>query len=146
MYLDQQKKLEEQHRNYLEQQQKFYEEHQKFLEMQTYQYKPVNIQGPQPAKVYNVQRIEAPYQVSAYVQKREYKLESNSNAAPSVDTAGGPSDPSPMLRQTELGKTPAALVEVTSDDDSSFTLSHVKITDQEFVRFFDEYLAKLDEN
>jgi hypothetical protein len=76
----------------------------------------------------------------------DYKLESNSKAAPSIETAGGPSNSSPLVSPVELGKTPAALVEVNSDDDVSYTLSHVKIPDQEFVRFFDDYLAKLDDS
>jgi hypothetical protein len=37
------------------------------------------------------------------------------------------------------------LVEVNSDDDFPLTISHVKITDQEFVRFLEEYLARLDD-
>jgi hypothetical protein len=43
--MEQQRKLELQHKAYLEQQQKFYEEHQKFLEMQAY--KPINNSAPQ---------------------------------------------------------------------------------------------------
>jgi hypothetical protein len=57
-----------------------------------------------------------------------------------------PSVSSPVTTSAAASKTPAALVEVnTEESEGNLTLSHIEIKESEFVAFMDKYRANLDE-